>query len=204
MRRLLLAAAGVTLCATQLHAQSPADAARRAEPEAHGIRALAAARGPAAVSARTMAEDPIDLQPGAAIPDFRFVDFDGNSRDLSDFRGKYLMLSFWGTWCPYCRAEIPFANDAYARFRSRGFEILGMDYEKRATVEEVRLFLRNNRIGWTVARPDSVRDLITERFRVSSFPAIVLLDPAGRVMPVRESALRGTRLAATLDQILPR
>ncbi len=149
-------------------------------------------------------DGPIDLQPGTLIPDFRFVDFDGSSRSLSEFRGKYLMLSFWGTWCPYCRAEIPFANAAYARFQSRGFEILGMDHEKRATVEDVRRFLRDNAITWTVARPDSVDTLITERFGVRSYPTIVLLDPEGRVMPVREAALRGQALAATLDRILPR
>ena len=144
------------------------------------------------------------MRPGAEVPDFRFVDFNGNSRALADFRGKYLLLDFWGSWCPPCRAEIPHAKDAYARFRSRGFEILGMDYEQGATVDEVRSYLTANGVGWTFARPDSVRDLIVDRFRVNSFPTVMLLDPDGRVVQTPRGALRGKALAATLDRILPR
>ena len=182
-------------CVQSIDGQALADWAWRAE-EARETGAAAAGAG--------TSDGSIDLRPGAVIPDFRFVDFNGYSRSLLEFRGKHVMLSFWGTWCPYCRAEIPWANAAYARFQSRGFEILGMDYEKRATVEDVRRFLRDNAVTWTVARPDSVESLITERFRVSSYPTIVLLDHEGRVMPVRESALRGQALAATLDRILPK
>jgi thiol-disulfide isomerase/thioredoxin len=146
----------------------------------------------------------IDTRPGAEIPDFPFVDFNGNSRNLSDFRGKYLLVDFWGSWCPPCRAEVPFAKDAYATFQSRGFEILGMDYERSASGEQVRAYLQQNGIGWTFARPDSVRSLIVDRFQVDSFPTMFMLDPDGRVMPIRENALRGKALAATLDKILPR
>lgn len=145
-----------------------------------------------------------DVRPGAEIPDFRFVDFHGNSRSLSDFRGKYLLLDFWGSWCPPCRAEVPFAKDAYARFQPRGFEILGMDYERSASVEQVRAYLQQNGVSWTFARPDSVRSVILDQFQVSSFPTMYLLDPDGRVMPIRESALRGQALAVTLDRLLPR
>lgn len=224
MRRLLLATSGVMLCAAQVPPQSLAEAARRSEEarKATGtttlafdmpdvpVPAIASSTSRAPAHTRALAATPspedgaIDLQPGAEIPDFRFVDFNGSSRNLSDFRGKYLMLAFWGSWCPYCRAEIPYAKDAYARFRSRGFEILGMDYERSASVEDVRAFLHDNGVTWTFARPDSVRSLITERFRIKSYPTIVLLDPESRVMPVPRSALRGKTLAATLDRILPR
>jgi thiol-disulfide isomerase/thioredoxin len=150
------------------------------------------------------ADGPIDMRPGAELPDFRFVDFNGNSRSLTDFRGRYLLLDFWGSWCPPCRAEIPHAKDAYARFRSRGFEILGMDYEQGASVDEVRAYLTANGVGWTFARPDSVRDLIVDRFRVNSFPTVILLDPDGRVVQTPRGALRGKALAETLDRTLPR
>ena len=92
---------------------------------------------------------PVGPGPTASVPaaadvrrdvvrDFDFVDFFGTRRRLSDYRGRYVLLDFWGVWCPNCRAEVPYLKDAYARFKSRGLEIIGMDYEKSATVSEVR------------------------------------------------------------------
>jgi len=183
---------------------APAPAATPSVPAAAAPTPLASTHSPGPAPLPVSVEGPIDTRPGAEVPDFRFVDFNGNSRALADFRGKYLLLDFWGSWCPPCRAEIPHAKDAYARFRSRGFEILGMDYEQGATVDEVRSYLTANGVGWTFARPDSVRELIADRCRVNSFPTVILLDPDGRVVQTPRGALRGNALAETLDRLLPR
>ena len=146
----------------------------------------------------------IDMSLGAEIPDFDFIDFQGRRRQLSDFRGKYLMLDFWGSWCPPCREEIPYVKDAYTRFGSRGFEVLGMDSERTATIDHVREYLTRNGVQWTFATPDSVRSIINDRFQITSFPTVILLGPDGRVIEARSSALRGQRLAKTLDRLLPK
>lgn len=146
----------------------------------------------------------IDMSEGALIPDFDFIDFEGRRRQLSDFRGRYLMLDFWGSWCPPCRAEVPFVKDAYNRFGSRGFEVLGMDSERDATVDDVRRYLHENGVKWTFATPDSVRSVIDERFRIQSFPRVILLGPDGRVLESSNNALRGENLAKTLDRVLPK
>lgn len=159
---------------------------------------------PGALAEMDAASGVIDMSVGAQIPDFDFTDFDGRRRQLSEFKGKYLMLDFWGSWCPPCRAEVPFVRDAYARFASRGFDVLGMDHERSATVAQVRAFLNTNGVRWTFATPDSVRSLINERFQIASFPRVILLDPDGRVVEARNNALRGENLARTLDRILPR
>lgn len=145
-----------------------------------------------------------ELGTGPEVPDFEFVDFDGNRRNLAEFRGKYLMLDFWGSWCPPCRAEIPYVKDAYERFRPRGFEVLGMDYERGASVAQVKAYLQDNGVTWTFAQPDSVRDIIVEGFRVTAFPTVILLDPGGRIMAQPGASLRGQALAMTLDRILPK
>jgi thiol-disulfide isomerase/thioredoxin len=146
----------------------------------------------------------IDMSEGAQIPDFEFIDFQGRHRQLADFRGRYLMLDFWGSWCPPCRAEVPFVKDAYARFGSRGFDVLALDSERDATLEQVSEYLKANGVQWTFATPDSVRSLINTRFQIASFPRVILLDPSGRVIEARSNALRGENLARTLDRILPK
>jgi thiol-disulfide isomerase/thioredoxin len=196
-------ALAIPLDILSLHALTlPAPRAFTAPP-ATSSRARAAAPAPM----RPPAMDDggvIDMSEGAQIPDFDFIDFNGRRRQLSDFRGRYLMLDFWGSWCPPCRAEVPFVKDAYARFGSRGFDVLALDSERDATVEQVRDYLNANGVQWTFATPDSVRALINTRFQIESFPRVLLLGPDGRVLEARNSALRGEDLARTLDRILPK
>lgn len=141
---------------------------------------------------------------GPEVPDFTFVDFAGSTRSLSEFRGRYVLLDFWGSWCGPCRREVPFMRDAYARFRSRGLEVIGMDYEQGATVQDVRAYLAEQGVTWTFATPDSVKDVIMNRFQISSFPTLWLLDREGRLMETRSAMLRGEQLARTLDFVLPK
>jgi thiol-disulfide isomerase/thioredoxin len=152
------------------------------------------------------AEDhgPIDVRRGTSVPDFGFTDFDGAPRRLSDFRGKYLLLDFWGSWCGPCRAEVPYAKAAYERFRGRSFEILGLNYERSAGVDQVRALLRAQGVTWTFATADSVRSLIKQRFRVEGFPTLILLDWNGTIVETDGDLLRGDELARTLDRVLPR
>ena len=141
---------------------------------------------------------------GPEVPDFTFVDFNGGTRSLSEFRGRYVLLDFWGSWCGPCRREVPFMKDAYAQFRSRGLEVIGMDYEQGATVQQVRTYLQEQGVTWTFATPDSVKDVIMERFQISSFPTLWLLDREGRLIETRSQMLRGEQLARTLDLVLPK
>jgi thiol-disulfide isomerase/thioredoxin len=141
---------------------------------------------------------------GPEVPDFTFTDFQGSARRLSDFRGRYVLLDFWGSWCGPCRAEVPFLKDAYARFQSRRFEVIGMDYEQGATREKVQAYLSEQGMTWTIASPETVRNTIVNVFRVSSFPTLMLIDPDGRVLETNSDVLRGEDLAKTLDMVLPK
>jgi thiol-disulfide isomerase/thioredoxin len=141
---------------------------------------------------------------GPEVPDFSFTDYGGGARKLSEFRGRYVLLDFWGTWCGPCREEIPFLKEAYSRFQSRGLEVLGMDYEQGATAAEVQAFISSQGMNWPIASADSVKDTIVSRFGVSSFPTLMLIDPDGRVLETNSNVLRGEQLAKTLDLVLPK
>ena len=163
----------------------------------------------------------IELVEGAQVPDFEFVDFEGERRRLSDFAGKHVFLDFWGSWCGPCVGEFPHLAKNYTKFRGRGFEILGIDADPHPNelragtggeealiqgLEKARAVVEQYDARWTHARTASVADLITKRFRIFGFPTAVLIGPDRRILMADEQAqsdLRGENLEKTLERILP-
>lgn len=144
---------------------------------------------------------------GSEMPDFSFVDLNGKKRKFSEFRGKYVLLDFWGFWCPPCREELPYLREAYKRFQPRGLEIVGMNTDDY-TPESIKSSLADNGMTWTQARHDSIMELKDVQFRIESFPSTFLISPEGKILSMsrqdrNEPDLRGRDLLTTLDNILP-
>jgi peroxiredoxin len=149
-----------------------------------------------------------ELGVGRELPDFSFVDLDGKKRRFSEFRGKYVLLDFWGFWCPPCLKELPYLREAYKRFQSRNFEIVGMNTDEY-TPDSIKKNLEKNGMTWTQARRDSFTDLRDYEFRIESFPTTLLIAPDGKILSLSrqekgEPDLRGKDLLETLDEILPK
>jgi len=180
------------------------------EPEQLGdIDYLSAGRLPNHVPA-----DRLRLVVGQPMPDFSFIDFQGKRGRLSGFRGQYVLVQFWGTWCGACRQEVEWIKKAYAAFRGRSLEVLGVDDEQardgalEPTYERARRFVSDARIEWPQVRGDSVQQLLRSVLIVG-FPTHVLLDSKGVILSagrdgLGELPLRGESLLATLDKVLPR
>lgn len=146
-----------------------------------------------------------DLYVGQPMPDFQFTDWDGKKRKLSDFRGKYVLVDFWGMWCPPCVRELSYLREAYKRFQAREFEILGMNTDD--DFESLKPQMNKNGMNWTQARQDSILNVI-KSYRIHLFPTTILLDPEGKVVSLNQTkkgqpSLRGQSLLKTLDEILP-
>lgn len=155
----------------------------------------------------------IRFELGLAVPDFAFVDFEGASRRLSEFRGKHLLLQVWGTWCPPCVSDMPGLARVYADYRDRGFEILGLNDERTSkgpknpdeVTARARALAARQGAGWPQARTE-VAEAIVRRFRIGIHPTYILLDPAGRIVSWAargQLPLRGEKLRDTLDRLLP-
>lgn len=145
---------------------------------------------------------------GRELPDFSFVDLNGKKRKFSEFRGKYVLLDFWGFWCPPCREELPYLREAYKRFQTRNLEIVGMNTDDY-TPESIKKSLAENGMTWTQARADSFTELKDFQFRIESFPTTFLIAPDGKILSMSrhdrgEPDLRGNDLLTTLDEILPK
>jgi peroxiredoxin len=143
-----------------------------------------------------------DVEVGKELPDFAFVDFSGNKRSLNEFKGKYVLLDFWGVWCGDCRVETPFHVEAYKRFKGRGLEILSLNTDD--SIETAKDYLAKNNMTWTQATNDSIRSLIEVTYQLQEYPSTLLIGPDSKVLVVDQKQLRGKELLRTLDLVLPK
>lgn len=87
--------------------------------------------------AKNPSELPIGLEKGERAPDFTLTDLKGNTVKLSDFKGKKVMLNFWASWCPPCKAEMPYMEQIYKKYKKEDIEIVAVNLtatEKKLTM----------------------------------------------------------------------
>jgi len=141
-----------------------------------------------------------ELEVGKEMPDFSFTDLGGKKRSLSEFRGKYLLIDFWGVWCGDCIRDFPSLIEAYQKFHSRGFEILGLDWDDKAA--DASAFLTKNKATWPQASKDSIKTLTETTYRIQEFPSAILLGPDGKVLVLDQHKLEGDELVNTLGSVI--
>jgi cytochrome c biogenesis protein CcmG, thiol:disulfide interchange protein DsbE len=114
---------------------------------------------------------------GNVAPDFAVTDIDGRKLNLSDFRGKVVLLDFWATWCTPCRAEIPHFVEMQSKYGPQGFQVIGISMDDDA--KPVREFYQQYKMNYPVAVGD---DKLADQFGgVMGLPVNLLIDQEGRI-----------------------
>lgn len=135
---------------------------------------------------------------GTQAPGFTMNDPEGKPVSLDSFKGKYLLIDFWASWCAPCRQENPNVVSAYNTFKDKGFDILGvsLDRDKAAWLKAIE----NDKLAWShVSDLKYWQNEVAQLYGVNSIPHSVLLDPDGKIVAKN---LRGQDLQDKLNELL--
>lgn len=118
----------------------------------------------------------VDKLIGQKAPDFRLKDINGKEVSLSSFKGKVVLLNFWATWCPPCKAEMPSMNKLYEKLKSRGFVVIAVSTDKRP--DEPKDFIANNPVGFPVLLDNDLK-VSRNSYKAFMLPTTFLIDRKG-------------------------
>ncbi len=120
--------------------------------------------------------------PGAVAPSIEASTLDGKSITLADFRGKYVLLDFWATWCRPCIAEIPQLQAVHETYgNDKTFAILSLSIDEK--IDEPKKFQEKRKLPWTQAfLGGSIQGPTPASFGVRAIPALVLVGPDGKII----------------------
>ena len=138
-------------------------------------------------------------QVGRTSPSFSAEDIQGRPIRSETYRGKYVLLDFWATWCGPCIAELPRLQAAYRTYHDAGLEILGVSLDE--SKDAVTDFVKARRIPWPQVHNAGAASDLVQAFGVSSIPATYLIDPQGTVIRID---LRGKALDEALAKLIKR
>lgn len=120
------------------------------------------------------------LVKGDMAPDFILTTLDGKKVQLSDLKGKKVIVNFWATWCPPCKAEMPHMQNYYEDFaKDENVEILAVNLTSGDKVESVENFVED--YGLTFPIPMDVEGKVAETYQAITIPTSYMIDTKGRI-----------------------
>lgn len=125
-------------------------------------------------------------------------DVNGKPVSLSDFKGKYVLVDFWASWCGPCRAENPNVVKAYNQYKDKNFTILGVSLDDDSTAWTKAI--AHDHLTWTeVSDLKGWKNAVAQEYGVNAIPANYLVDPDGTIVAHN---LRGEALKKKLAEVL--
>jgi len=140
-----------------------------------------------------------NIQIGKLAPNFSQPDSSSKIIQLSDFKGKYVLLDFWASWCVPCRRENPNLLQAYKQYKDKGFEIFGVSIDTKDEDWRWKRAIQNDGLIWTqVSDLKGPENDAAKLYAIQVIPSNYLIDPSGKIIATN---LMGEELNKKLQEI---
>ncbi len=181
---------------------------RRMLARSWGLAAIAILIGVIAVISATNARPKVDpsvadvtfeMAPevGKLAPTFQLSTPDGTPVNLADLRGHVVLVNFWATWCPPCRAEMPAIQAAYARYQDQGFTVVAVTVNEEPA--NVTSFFKERGLGFLALLDDG---RVHTAYRASGLPSSFFIDRQGVVQAIYRGAMADTVITHEVERLL--
>ncbi len=127
---------------------------------------------------------------GAQVPDFTATTLSGETVHLTDYKGQVVMLNFWATWCPPCKAEMPTIQAAYKYYREQGFTVLAINNREQST--QIQPFA--NALALTFPIVLDTDSALQDTFAIKGYPTSLFISDAGEVYATHTGMLTPQQL----------
>lgn len=137
----------------------------------------------------------VKIANGQKAPDFAYPDVNGKNWSPKDFKGKYLIIDFWASWCGPCRQEIPHLKQVYKKYKDKGLEILAVSVDAKEA--DWKRALGEENMAWPQINAKESKPVMAS-YLFNGIPYLVLVDQEGNII---EKNLRGDSLDAKLKEV---
>ncbi len=140
---------------------------------------------------------PATIAVGSPAPDFKAKTLESRPFRLSDYRGQFVLIDFWGTWCRPCLGEIPYLKKANQAFDKSDLQIVSIAMDQLNTL---KAFVAKNEMSWIQIHQEFGGPLLS-LYKINSFPTTILVNPEG-IIVAKGIELRQQNLQRTLQRFL--
>ena len=140
---------------------------------------------------------------GKPSPTFEYVNYNGEKSKLEDFKGKYVYIDVWATWCAPCRGEIPFLQKVEEKYKGKNIAFISISIDQEKDFEKWKNMVKDKQLGGTqlFADKDWNSDF-AKALGINAIPRFILIDPKGIVIDANAARPSEPNLQEQLDKLL--